>query len=335
MWLARRAGFGVEDIVLTADLWDADDRAALAEHGLEVSLGSRDMIAPTAEAAPGTRVRLRVNPGWGDGHHQRVNTGGPHSKHGIWHAELKAVAREAMQAGLRVVGIHVHIGSGARPEALARLRSSIGAALEAVANDDLELFSVGGGLPTPYRQGEEPFDARGYTSAWLSTRDDLQEQLGRPLKIETEPGRYLVAQCGVLLTRVCGTKSQGDVDYTLVDAGFHNLLRPALYGAHHRITALDPKGTPRPTMVAGPLCESGDVFTQDAGGVPAPQDLPPVEVGDLMVIHDVGAYGNVMASRYNARRPAPEILIDGDDARLIRRRPSYADLFDDLCEESA
>jgi diaminopimelate decarboxylase len=117
----------------------------------------------------------------------------------------------------------------------------------------------------------------------------------------------------------------------LVDAGFNDLLRPALYGAHHEISVFSPDGAlrggdQRETSVAGPLCESGDVFTQDATGELAPVALPAARVGDLLVFHDAGAYGAAMSSNYNSRPLAPEVLVDGDATRLIRRRQTIDDL---------
>jgi diaminopimelate decarboxylase len=149
--------------------------------------------------------------------------------------------------------------------------------------------------------------------------------------LEIEPGRYLVAESGVLVSEVRASKNQGSQHFVLVDAGFSDLMRPAMYGAHHGMELLRADGTPatgalHPTVVAGPLCESGDVFTQGEGGVVLLRELPSAQVGDWLVLHDTGAYGASMSSNYNTRPLIPEVLVDGADVRLIRRKQTVAEL---------
>jgi diaminopimelate decarboxylase len=140
-----------------------------------------------------------------------------------------------------------------------------------------------------------------------------------------------VAESGFLLSELRAKKRVGSNEFILVDAGFNDLMRPAMYGAFHRISVLTPEGTERtsavrPTVVAGPLCESGDVFTQTSGGEVVPRELPAGEIGDWVVFHDAGAYGASMSSNYNSRPLAPEVLVDGDQVKLIRRRQSLSEL---------
>jgi diaminopimelate decarboxylase len=266
------------------------------------------MLAQLARVRPvGAAVTLRINPGFGHGHDRRVTTGGIGSKHGIWHAGLPDVIREARALGVRVTGLHVHVGSGANLENLVRARAVLRPAAE-MLGADLSTLSAGGGLPIPYRVGEPEFDVAAYAAAWRGFRDELPT---RP-RLEVEPGRYLVAECGVLVCEVRGTKRQGENEFVLVDAGFHNLIRPAMYGAYHRVTALDKHGAPTaPRSVAGPLCESADVFTQGKDGELAPQELPELGEGDLLCIHDAGAYGASMQSDYNLQRRAVEVALAG------------------------
>lgn len=166
---------------------------------------------------------------------------------------------------------------------------------------------------------------------WDKARQDIERHLGHAVTLEIEPGRYLVAESGTLITEVRAVKDMGARHYVLVDAGFTELVRPAMYGSYHRmsVTAHDGMiitGECRPTIVAGPLCESGDVFTQEEGGVLAPRDLPPVQVGDFLLIHTAGAYGASMSSNYNTRPLCAEVLVEGDQATLIRRRQRVDEL---------
>lgn len=323
---ALRAGFEAERIVFTSDLFVQESLELVARHGLHANLGSADMIEQLAEVCPGAEVTLRVNPGFGHGHARQVNTGGATSKHGIWHASLEAAIARCHAAHLVVRGLHVHIGSGADGEHLERVIGAVRGFLRE-APESVSTISAGGGLPIPYRATDPPFDVARFVAAWLQAKEGWEEELGRQLCLEVEPGRFLTAQAGVLLTEVRATKSTEGFDYVLVDAGFHTLLRPALYGAYHRVTALGHAGeATRPVVIAGPLCESADVMTQDAESRPTPQELPEVAVGDLLCVHDVGAYGAAMASNYNSQTLPAEVVLEGGVPRLARARQSIEEL---------
>jgi diaminopimelate decarboxylase len=198
------------------------------------------------------------------------------------------------------------------------------------ADAPISAISAGGGLSIPYRDDQATVDTAHYFSLWDGARKEIERKLGRPVKLEIEPGRYLVAEAGVLVSEVRAVKDQGENRFVLVDAGFCDLMRPAMYGSYHRIDVLPADcaaRAQRPTVVAGPLCESGDVFTQDEGGLVRTRDLPEARVGDLLVLHDTGAYGASMSSNYNTRPLIAEVLVDSDGrARRIRRRQSVAEL---------
>ncbi len=325
---AIRAGFDPREIVYTADLFDRAALEVIAKHRLPVNIGSPFQVEQYAALGVGRDVMVRVNPGFGHGHGRKVNTGGESSKHGIWHTELPAVVERARAAGLAVHGLHVHIGSGSDFENLAQVRESV-LRLAHVAGPDLRVISAGGGLPIPYRDGETAFDVARFVREWLETKRMIESALDRSIEIEVEPGRYLVAESGVLVTEVRGTKCSGSVDYVFVDAGFHTLLRPAMYGSFHRITAIGKHAGGTPRVVAGPLCESGDVLTQREGGELDTQPLPDVDIGDILCIHDAGAYGMTMASNYNSQPLPAEVLVDAGRAELVRRRQTIDALLAD------
>ena len=321
-------------IVYTSDIFDAEALRLVTELGIHCNCGSPDMIDQLGSVAPGREITLRINPGFGHGHSQKTNTGGPQSKHGIWIEQLGDALRRADEAGLMVTGLHMHIGSGTDMEHLAQVCGSMERAAEQVGRS-LKVISAGGGLPIPYRTGESLVDITEYYRLWDETRQRLQTRFGHPLRLEIEPGRYLVAEAGSLVAEIRAIKRMGQNLFYLVDAGFNDLARPILYGAYHPMSIVSRRGAPdplelQPVVVGGPLCESGDIFTQQDGGVVAPRMLPPAQVGDWLVIELAGAYGFVMASNYNSRQRACEVLIDQGEPRLIRRRESYDDLI--ACE---
>ena len=325
---ALAAGYDARDalapgLVFTADLITRDTLDLVVAHGIPVNAGSVDMLHQLGAVSPGHRVWLRINPGFGHGHSNKTNTGGEHSKHGIWHAELDAARQAVQQHGLDLVGLHMHIGSGVD---YGHLQQVCDAMVGMVARLALPVraVSAGGGLSVPYRAGDARIDTAHYHALWHAARQRIEAAHGgRPVHLEIEPGRYLVAESGVLLAEVRAVKRMGSRFFALVDAGFNELMRPAMYGAHHEISLLAADAVPRavvPTVVAGPLCESGDVFTQGDGGVVLSRELPQARVGDLLVFHDAGAYGASMSSNYNSRPLAAEVLVDGAEARLVRRR---------------
>lgn len=319
---------GAAGLVFTADVLDRATLDTVVRHGVPVNAGSIDMLDQLGAASPGHRVWLRINPGFGHGHSNKTNTGGEHSKHGIWHADLPQALATVARHRLHLVGLHMHIGSGVDYD---HLREVCSAMVDLVkrAGVSVEAISAGGGLSVPYRAGEPRLDTRHYFALWDAARREIASHLGHAVHLELEPGRYLVAESGVLLAEVRATKSMGRNHFTLVDAGFSDLMRPAMYGAYHGMSLLPSDDTPRAeheTVVAGPLCESGDVFTQAEGGVVLTRMLPQARVGDLLVLHDAGAYGASMSSNYNTRPLAPEVLVEGDHHRLIRRRQTVAEL---------
>lgn len=319
------------EIVFTADLFDADTLACVVEHGVPVNAGSIDMLHQLGQASPGHAVWLRINPGFGHGHSNKTNTGGEHSKHGIWHTDLPAALAAIKQHGLALTGLHMHIGSGVD---YAHLAEVCGAMVELVrtahaAGHDLHAISAGGGLSIPYRSGDPVIDTQHYHGLWDTARQQAEVIVGHKLGLEIEPGRFLVAESGVLLGEVRATKNAGSNHFVLLDTGFNELMRPSMYGSYHAMEVLRRDGSTaaaRPTVVAGPLCESGDVFTQGDGGVVLPRELQEARVGDLLVIHDTGAYGASMSSNYNTRPLIAEVLVDAGQARLIRRRQTVQEL---------
>jgi len=329
---AKAAGFKVGDgsheVVYTADIFDREALEMCVSQDIPVNCGSPDMIAQLGKLAPGREITLRINPGFGHGHSKKTNTGGDTSKHGIWHSQLEECVDLAVEHGLKVAGLHMHIGSGTDFEHLSQVCDAMKQTALKVG-DSIHTISAGGGLPTPYRDTDTYLDIDRYFQVWDATRKELEESFDHPVSLEIEPGRFLVAESGYLLSEIRAIKKMGENLFYLIDAGFNNLARPILYGSYHPMSVVfagEATEATQQAIVGGPLCESGDIFTQEEGGFVCSRELPVANVGDYLVIECAGAYGFVMSSNYNSKPMAAEILVDQGQAHLIRKRQTPEDI---------
>ena len=331
---AIAAGYSTDaskrEIVYTADIFDRDSLELVLRHGLNVNCGSPNMISQLGERRPGADVTLRINPGFGHGHSQKTNTGGEQSKHGIWHTQIDDCLRRADQYGITITGLHMHIGSGTDLEHLSEVCDAMRRTASEVGRT-VKSISAGGGLPIPYRSDDTYVDLPKYFQLWDATRNRLSDEFGHRVSLEIEPGRYLTAESGYLVAEVRSVKQMGENVFVLVDAGFNDLARPVMYGAYHPISVcgVSSDAAQRDTIdavIGGPLCESGDIFTQREGGFVDTRNLPVPAVGDFIVLENAGAYGFVMASNYNSKFRAAEVLVESGNAKLIRKRETFEDL---------
>ncbi len=331
------AGHHPPVVCFTADVFRDNALEVVMEHRILPNIGSPGMIADLARAGWKGPVSLRVNPGFGHGHVNACDTGGPSSKHGIWFEDLDVTVRAAEHAGMKVVMLHAHIGSGAEftelHENLRRLASEFAELLPRLG--DVEAISLGGGIPHNYRDPNAQIPIESLRSLFAESRECLCAAAGRPIRLEIEPGRYYVAPACTLITRVADVKATrtnekgSGATFVMVDAGFVDLVRPAMYGSYHRIEVpgKDDAASSEEVVVAGPLCESGDVFTRDEAELLVPRRLPAVEPGDLLAIRDAGAYGYAMSSNYNSIGRAPQLwLEEGGAVEMISRRETVDDL---------
>lgn len=331
---AQATGFRCDthpaEVVYTCDIFDQDALDLVKKHNVHCNLGSPDMIDQIAKVSPGASVTLRINPGFGHGHSQKTNTGGPQSKHGIWNEQLAEVTKRCNEKGLKVTGLHMHIGSGTDFDHL----KLVCAAMDKCAREvgpTVDTISCGGGLPISYQSTQTDIDVPMYFQVWDQTRKGLEETFGHKVTLEIEPGRFLAAESGYLVSEIRAVKKMGDNLFYLLDAGFNNLSRPILYGAYHPMAVCSRDGRKldqtAEVIVGGPLCESGDIFTQEEGGTVSKRNLPLADVGDFLVIGCAGAYGYVMSSNYNSRPMAAEVFIEDGTARLARRRQTLEEVF--------
>jgi diaminopimelate decarboxylase len=323
---ALNAGFESDRILFTASSVPWEDIEFAVSKGVMVNIDSLSQLRRFGEQFPGSNVCVRINPDVGAGHHNHVITGGPESKFGIHYGKVRELKKTAREAELSVQGIHQHIGSGILdPDMFIRAMNVLLDVAEKF--DELSFVDFGGGIGVPYRETERRIDVGELGSKIAVSFGRFVERYGRPLRLVIEPGRYLVAESGFLLATVTAVKEGERHRYVGVDTGFNHLVRPAMYGSYHRILhASNPLGSTLPQVVAGYLCESGDTFTRDEGGI-ADRDLPLFTEGDVLCICNAGAYGFSMSSQYNARLRPAEVLVKDKNARLIRKRERVESLF--------
>ena len=274
-------------------------REALAA-GLRLTIDNIYILEHWGSELAGREIFVRLDPGSGLGHHKMVRTAGSHAKFGIPLEELERVQRLCQAHDIRITGLHAHTGSGIlHPDNWHRTLTTLGEAARELP--DVKILNLGGGLGVPDRGDTLPLDLAALDAGLAR----LKHELARPIEIWLEPGRYLVSEAGVLLARVNQTKGKGEVRYVGIATGMNSLIRPALYGAWHEIVNLSRLGEPGDHIynVVGPICETGDLLGLD-------RLLPECREGDIMLIANAGAYGAVMASRYNLREPAGEVVID-------------------------
>ncbi|HUP43880.1 MAG TPA: diaminopimelate decarboxylase [Thermoanaerobaculia bacterium] len=335
IYLARRAGYEPDAIWFTCSNVSDDDLRAIGEARIVVNVNSISEIERCLALGLPNPMALRINPDVGAGHHRDVVTAGGGVKFGIDLAELETARTLIEDAGHTVTGLHAHIGSGV--DDVAPLLDSARILLELAPQfRSLKWVNFGGGIAVPYRPGEAEFPIDEYGRELTAFAGPLLRERG--LTAILEPGRYIVAGSGLLLSRVTTRRVSGGADWIGCDTGFNHLARPSKYGAYHHILnassgsdaslreQFDAAKMEEELVVTGNICESGDVFTRTAGGAVITRSMERTRAGDVIAFCDAGAYGFSMASHYNARLLPAEVLVRGDDAQLIRRRQSYDEL---------
>jgi diaminopimelate decarboxylase len=337
IFAALEAGFSPDRILFTTNnvLWEEIEYAV--SKNIMANLDSLSQLRMFGERFPGMDVCVRINPNVGAGHHDHVITGGPESKFGVSYTEVDEIKKITGEFGLRIKGIHQHIGSGIlEPDMFIKAMDVL---LETARYfDDLSFIDFGGGIGVPYRENEKRIDI-GMLGRMVSERFESfagqrgggasggNETGGSGLKLVIEPGRYLVAESGFLLATVASVKVEQKHRFVGINTGFNHLVRPAMYGSYHRIVHAGNVESPGVRQViAGNLCESGDTFTRDENGI-VDRDLPLFSEGDVVCLCNAGAYGYSMSSFYNSRPRPAEVLVKGGEAKLIRRRETYEEIF--------
>ena len=327
IFLLRKAGFPKERIFYVSNNVSADELQYAIDQGVVVSLDSLSQLELFGKINRGGSCAVRLNPGYGAGHHEKVITAGKKTKFAISETDVPAIMKIAEEYDLKIIGINQHIGS------LFMDGSPFMLAVEhflkiAMQFKHLEFVDFGGGFGIPYHKlsGEKEFDLKEFGEALEKVVEDWSMRYGKQVVFKSEPGRYIAAEGGVILGTVHAKKSNSSIHYIGTDIGMNVLIRPAMYNSWHDLEIFrdgvlvdDSRGIEKVTVV-GNICESGDILAKE-------RDLPVVNEGDIVCVLDAGAYGYSMCSNYNSRLRPAEVLIGLDgEARIIRRRDTLEDL---------
>ncbi len=328
VFIALKAGFKPEDILFTGNSVRDDEMDYVVKKGVLVNIDSLDQLERYGKMFPGTEISIRINPDVGAGYHSHIITGGPESKFGIYYDRVEEIKKISDRYNLEIIGVHSHIGSG-----ILNIEDYIKAMKVVIktARDfkNLEFVDFGGGIGIPYKPDEREIDIRGFGERASQLFSEFCREYGKELRLMLEPGKYLVGQAGFLLTRVNTLKETPKYRFVGTDTGFNHLIRPILYGAYHEIiNGSNVDDAKVSVVIAGNVCESGEVLTRDEKG-PVERRISRVRNGDILVICNAGAYGFSQASTYNSRPLPAEVLVKNGKPKLIRKRGRIEDLLKD------
>ena len=330
LYLNKMAGFTPDQLLYVCNNVPAEELAAAVDAGLIVSVDSLAQLDLLGRTRPGCRAMVRLNPGIGAGHHQKVITAGKKTKFGISPASLPEVFDIVNAHKMRLSGLNQHIGSlFMEPEGYLNAMDvllGIASRLRSEGRlNDLEILDFGGGFGIPYHKYENQprLDLTALGQGIHQRISEWSAQNNYKGRFYVEPGRYISAECCVLLGTVTATKSNAETAYAGSDLGFNVLMRPVLYDAFHDIEiyrGTAPESETVAQTIVGNICESGDILAHN-------RELPRLKENDILGVLDAGAYGYVMASTYNSRpRPAEVLITKNGTPKLIRRRETLEDL---------
>ena len=331
LYMDELAGFQPHEIIYISNNNSREEMANALSRGLLVSVDSLSQLDMLGGLNPGGRVMVRFNPGIGVGHIDKVVTGGKKTKFGVTPDRLDDVLALLDRHGMMLAGINQHIGSlFMEPQEYLEAVSVLLELADRLPRDvfrQIEVIDFGGGFGIPYHKfgGEACLDMTDLGRGLHAAMHDWAEKTGYEGRFLVEPGRYVVAECGILLGRVHAVKTNGARRFVGTDIGFNVLMRPMLYDAFHDLEIYRPGSSESVSgkfaqTITGNICESGDILARE-------RELPALCEGDILAVLDAGAYGFSMASNYNQRLRPAEVLIQANGAaRLIRRRETCADL---------
>lgn len=315
------AGYTPNEIFYISNNVDAAELQFAIDAGVKISVDSLSQLALYCSINPNSKIAIRLNPGVGVGHHQKVVTGGKKTKFGINLDLIDEAKAIAQKYNVHIAGINQHLGSlfmdGA--DYVKGVKSLLDVA---TSFDDLDFVDMGGGFGIPYhkQEGQAKLDVKSLGAELTDVVEQWTDVYGKKIQIKTEPGRYICAESGILLGTVNSVKRNYDKKYVGTDLGFNVLVRPTMYDSHHDVEVYNDTTEIETVNLVGNICESGDYIAQN-------RELPVVTENDLIGVVDAGAYGYTMSSNYNNRlRPAEVLITKEGTAKLIRRRDTLDDL---------
>jgi diaminopimelate decarboxylase len=328
VFMGLSSGYTPDHLLFTGTSVRNDELKMLADANITVNVDSISELERLLKFTVPQVISVRVNPEVGAGHHSHCITAGPESKFGLWEDETIQAYAIAQRARVERFGMHMHIGSGIlelEPYVLAVMKLlSIAKRVHDEVGINFEFIDIGGGLGVPYKPEEKELDLTAFASKVVGLfKNKVKDySLGKPF-LCVEPGRYLVCDASILLTKVNTVKVTPARKLVGVDAGFNTLMRPTMYGSYHHILVANKlNAADKETYdVVGPICESGDALAKD-------RELPLVEEGDLLAVLNAGAYGFSMSSQYNSRPRAAEVMIRQGKDVLVRKREELGDLME-------
>lgn len=325
IYLEMKAGFTADRITFIGNNVAPSEFEYAVSRGIYVSVDSLSQLETLGRVNSGGEVSLRINPGIGVGHHEKVITGGKKAKFGIVVEDIPRAFEIAQHFNMKITGLNHHIGS------LFLESDEYIAAAATLLNiakgiPEIEVVDIGGGFGIPYRHKEEKRLDLSELGQKLDKLINTWVTENRPITLKIEPGRYIVAECGAVLGQITSVKNNYNTYFIGCDVGFNTLARPILYDAYHEVSIVPVQEREyseyrQPVYLVGPICESGDILVHG-------RPFPVCQEGDALIIHDTGAYGFVMASVYNSRPLPAEVLIKTDGSlQLIRAAQKIEDLY--------
>ena len=323
--LALKCGYQENQILFTANNLTEREMHVARALGVLFNIDTLSTIDRFGRTFPGSDLCVRFNPDIVAGDNAKVQTAGEAAKFGILLSELNAVKELVQEHNLRVVGLHIHTGSGVKdPQKSLKAIQNLLEIATPKNFPELQFIDFGGGLAVPYLPEEERIDYASFGKTTAALFSAFCESYGRKLGLYFEPGKYIVAESGYLLVEVNALKTNRDRRFASTNSGFPHLIRPVLYGAYHHILNLsNPYGSPQTYDICGNICESGDSFATG-------RSLPEIREGDILAIQNAGAYCYSMGGIYNLRAMPAEILALGGKERMVRRRASEEELVESI-----
>lgn len=322
MYIVTRCGFQNSEVLYVCNNISVEEMQKVKEQGLLICLDSISQVATWGKRFPSTDIMVRINPGTvGVGHSKKVITSGKATKFGISEENLPELFSVAKAYNLRIIGTHQHLGSLFLDEKVPDYIAGVKAGLDIVKKyfKDVTIVDLGGGFGVPYKPGERSLDMHRIVQKLKPVLQSFMSEYPQVKEFKFEPGRYIPCEAGMLLGTVTAVKHENGTWWIGTDIGMNQLVRPSMYDSYHHIDVLNSSGEFITANFCGNVCESGDILGKE-------RMVRRPEVGDPVIVHNAGAYGYSMASNYTGRERPAEVMIQGDEVKLIRKRESIEDL---------